>query len=331
MSPAERLIDLCLGPARSQCVYLFARLGLAEHLSLGPTDHRNLAATVGVQAEPLYRLLRALATLDVVTETTPGVFALSTLGEPLATSAADSVQAHVLHMNEEMYVAWGFAAYSLETGKSAFGQVFGLEYFDWLAKHPEKESIAHRAMNDTQRSINATVALAFDFSQVKLVCDVGGGHGALLSAILMNYPKVNGILFDLPSGLDIALSGVGGPLPRCEFKAGDFFAEVPSGADVYLLKLVLHDWDDVAAEKILTRCRQAMHSEARLLVVESLRPVWPDTSVANLWDFHMLVNTGGRERNLSDIQALMKCAGLHQLKHQLLDNQFTLIELAGEA
>ncbi|PHR26164.1 MAG: ubiquinone/menaquinone biosynthesis protein [Desulfotalea sp.] len=325
MTPAELLIDHCLGPARSQCIYLFTRLGLAELLFAGPCKCTVLAEAVNVQHDPLYRMLRALSTMEVVKEQEPGFFALGPLGKPLVANAPNSVKAHVLHMNEEMYVAWGHAHYSLETGQSAFNFVHGQKYFNWLATHPDKERTAHRAMNDTQRLINETVVNAYDFSQVQTVCDVGGGHGALLSALLTHHPQLYGIFFDQKSACDLAQSGVGGPLPRCEFVAGDFFIKVPAEADVYLLKLVLHDWDDESAENILAIINRAMNKKAKILVVESLLPDWPATSIASLWDFHMLVNTGGRERNIKELKQIAKKAGLRPVSVKLLDGLFSLV------
>ena len=326
MIPAEQLIDICLGPARSQCLYLFSHLKLAEHLSSSPCDYKSLAFAVGVKEEPLYRLLRALVTIDIVKEISIGVFALTDLGRPLLADSADSLRAYVLHMNEELYLAWEKAIYSLQTGRSAFEHIFEQPYFDWLTANPKKEAIAHQAINDTQRYVNTAVCSAYDFSKTKAVCDVGGGNGSLLSVILEKYLQLNGILFDLQSGIDAAKSGSGGQLPRCQFVVGDFFTKIHPGADVYILKMVLHDWDDEAAEKILRTCCLSMQKNTRLLIVESLRPDWPQTSIVELWDFHMLVMTGGKERRLREIQLLAQRAGLDQINQIPLNSFFYMVE-----
>lgn len=326
MTDSDQLIDHCLGAVRSQCIYLFTRLGLAEDLALEPCDYRQLAELHHVEPDPLYRLLRAVASLGLVEEKEEGIFALSALGQPLRKNDDNSVYAHVLHMNEEMYFAWGHALQTLKTGCSAFGCLFGDEYFDWLASHPEKEATAHFAMNDTQRSINAAVTAAYDFSKAKVVCDVGGGHGALLSAILGKYQQAKGILFDLQSGLDVARTGIGGTLPRCKFVKGDFFENVPVEADIYILKLVLHDWDNENAVKILLSCHNAMHDKARLLVIESLRPDWPETSAIDLWNMHMLVTTGGKERSNKELCQLALPVGLERINNITLNDYFSINE-----
>src|SRR5262249_39037435 len=155
------------------------------------------------------------------------------------------------------------------TGETAFDHVFGAPRFEWLASHPEQAALFQRAMISHGAGEADSVAEAYDFSLCRQVVDVGGGHGQLLSAIVARNPHLRGVLFDLPAGLDAARAELGGKLPRCELVAGDFFQSVPAGGDAYILKKVIHDWDDERACRILVNCRRAMAPEGRVLVAET--------------------------------------------------------------
>jgi hypothetical protein len=179
-----------------------------------------------------------------------------------------------------------------------------------LSDHPSEAALFQRAMISLGRGSSEAIAEAFDFGSFSRVADIGGGHGQLLSAILSRHPGVSGVLFDLPSGLAAARSGAGGDLPRTELVAGNFFESVPSGADVYVLRKVIHDWNDEKAAAILRNCRNAMTPHGRVLVVETIVPSGSEPDSVKLVDANMLVVTGGVERTEAEYKAMFAAVGL---------------------
>jgi SAM-dependent methyltransferase len=211
--------------------------------------------------------------------------------------------------------AWSELLYTVETGEPAFRRVFGKDSFAYLAEHPEDAANFDAAMSAFTAPIAAVVATAYDFSRVRHVVDVGGGNGALLMGILKACPRLKGTLFDRPEVVERARPRVHelGLADRCEAVGGDFFAQVPAGADAYLLKHVIHDWNDDQAAAILQACRRAMSPAARLLIVEGVYPPRIDQSEASRGaaanDVNMLVCTGGRQRSEAEFRSLYAAAG----------------------
>jgi hypothetical protein len=211
--------------------------------------------------------------------------------------------------------AWGELLYSVETGEPAFRRVFGKYSFAYFAEHPEKAANFDAAMSTFTAEIAAVVATAYEFSGARHVVDVGGGNGALLAGILKCHPRLKGTLFDLPEVAERARPRLVelGLADRCEAIGGDFFAQVPAGADAYLLKHVIHDWNDDQAAAILQTCRRAMPPAARLVIVEGVYPPRIDQSEASRGaaanDVNMLVCTGGRQRSESEFRSLYAAAG----------------------
>ena len=208
------------------------------------------------------------------------------------------------------YLAFERLAYSVRTETPAFDNVFGKRRFDWLAEHPEQAALFQRAMVALGQGSNEAVAETFDFRPFSRVVDVGGGHGQLLSAILARNPHLSGVLFDLPSGIAAARAGVGGDLPRTELVAGDFFEAVPPNSDVYILKKVIHDWEDDRAGQILRNCRKAMLPKAKVLVAETIVPPGNEPHQIKMIDVTMLAVTGGLERSEDQYASLFADAGL---------------------
>lgn len=208
-----------------------------------------------------------------------------------------------------MYRATGDLLYSVKSGEPAFDSLFGLPYFEYLARRPEAATSFNAMMDGLTRETSS--AAAYDFSDLSTVVDVGGGQGALIAAVLQANPRTRGILFDTDSAIADAgpvLTALG-VADRCDTVAGDFFDALPEGGDAYVLKWVLHDWDDEDALAILRTCRRAMSGEARLLVVESLMPPGNEPFFAKALDITMLVLLGGRERTEAEYQSLMEAAG----------------------
>jgi len=212
-------------------------------------------------------------------------------------------------INSEAYLAFEQLLHSVRTGKPAFDKVFGSPRFDWLSAHPEQAALFQRAMVALGQGVNEAVADAYDFGRYTRVVDVGGEHGQLLSAILARNPHLSGVLFDLPSGVAAARLGAGGDLPRTDFVAGDFFESVPAG-DVYVIKKVIHDWNDERAGLILRRCREAMLPHGKVLVAETLVPPGDEPAQIKSIDVVMLAVTGGLERTEAQFTDLFEAAGL---------------------
>jgi len=308
--PAQSVIRLAFGFAVSQALHVVVDLEIADRLAAGERSVDDLAVETNSHAGALYRVMRLLAAEGLFRETSVRHFGLTEAGEALR-SKGNSGPADLIRMlNREPYLAFAQLSHSVRTGLTAFDQVFGKPRFDWLADHPDEAALFQRAMLALGQGANEAVAEAYDFGSLSRVVDVGGGHGQLLSAILARHPHMSGVLFDLPSGVEVAKSGAGGDLPRTEFISGSFFESVPSGADVYVLKKVIHDWNDKQAAVILSNCRDAMALHGRVLVAETIIPAGNQPNPIKLIDANMLVVTGGVERTQAEYAGLFAAAGL---------------------
>ncbi len=311
--PPEAVVHEWLsGFERTQLLYVMAALGLADHLRDGPKSSAALAEAAGAHPHALARLLRALASLGVVDYVAPDTFALTPLSACLLSDAPGSLRTVALAAGALNYRAWGELLHSVTTGQTAFGRAHGVGFFDYLGQHPDLAGLFDEQMAGGFERRNAAIVAAYDFSALRTIVDVGGGHGGLIAAILAAYPSLRGILVDLPhvvAGAAPVLAAAG-VADRCRVVAGDFFQAVPAGGDAYLLAGVLHDWDDAAAAVILRNCRAALAGDGRVLVAEQVAP--PDNAPfpAALLDIAMLVHTGGRERTAAEFEALFSTAGL---------------------
>jgi SAM-dependent methyltransferase len=313
--PPFALFRMLTGFYVSQAIHVAARLGVADLLADGPRDADALARDTKTHAPSLRRVLRLLASVDVLREEGDGRFALTPLGASLQSDVPGSMRAAALLFGGITQRAWGELMHSVETGEPAFRRVFGKDPFDYMAEHPDESANFDAAMADFTKHIGVAVADAYDFSALERIVDVGGGNGALLGRILEKHPTVRGVLFELPQVTEGAAAHMAdlGLAHRCDVVAGDFFEQVPEGADAYLLKHVIHDWNDERATRILQTCRRAMRPGARLLVVEGVYPPRIDPSdecrSAASNDVNMLVVTGGRQRSEADFRALYGAAG----------------------
>ena len=304
------LLRIGLGFAAAQSLSVAAELGLADHLAAGPQTVEALAAATGTAPSALRRVMRLLAAEGIFAEEVPGTFAQTPLSDGLRADAPGSPRDFLRMIGREPFVAWSRLLDAVRTGRPSFELVFGASRFDWLGQHPEAAALFQAAMVALSDDVVEPIATAYEFGDLGVVVDVGGGHGGVLSAILARHPSVEGILFDLPSGIAAAEAGLGGPLPRCKLVAGDFFESVPEGANVYLMKKVLHDWPDDDAVRILANCRRAMAPGGRVLVAETVVPPGNAPDPIKVMDINMLVVTGGRERTADEFAALFAKAGL---------------------
>lgn len=312
--PPVAMLQMLAGKWVSQAVYVAAELGVADQLAGGPCDISNLAQRVEADAGALHRLLRALASVGVFEEDSAGRFANTPLSETLRSEVPGSLRAMAkLFGDHPTWDAWGELLYSVRTGESAFQKVHGLLPFEFLARNAPASAYFNEAMTGMSAQEIADVHAAFDFSDIETLVDVGGGHGALLCSILERNPKQRGILFDQPHVIDGAAVAVASTSARnrCTMVAGDFFAEVPSGAEGYLLKHILHDWNDEHATAIARTIRRAMAPQSRLFVIETVIQAGNGPSFSKLLDLEMLVlYNGGRERTQREFATLLTAANL---------------------
>jgi SAM-dependent methyltransferase len=308
-NPSQQVMRLGFGFAVSQALRVMIELGIPDLLAVGDRSVDELAAATQSDADALYRVMRLLAPEGIFREVSPRRFELTEVGAVLR-SDQPGPRDFIRMINSEAYLAFEQLLHSVRTGKPAFDKVFGSPRFEWLSKHPEQAALFQRAMVALGQGGNEAVAEAYDFSPFTRIVDVGGGHGQLLSAILARNAHLSGVLFDLPSGVAAASQGAGGDLPRTEFISGDFFESVPAG-DVYVIKKVVHDWDDERAVVILRNCRKAMPPNGKVLVAETLvLPGDAPSQIKNI-DVVMLAVTGGLERTQLQYAHLFDAAGLH--------------------
>lgn len=293
----------------TQAIGSFARMGLADAMEQGADDATSIAAPRGLNVDRVYRLLRALSTVGIVTEGMGGKFALTPLGKMLTTNAPNSMKTSAELLTEYNGEIWGKLDGALKGG-IAFEALKGQQLFPWLHANPKEGARFQRMMVEVHSPETPAIVAAYDFSQFKRIVDVGGGHGMLLSAIIAAHPSVQGTLFDLQEGIEAAKRGAGGPLPGVTFVAGDVFTTpVPEGADAYLFRHLLHDYDDDDCIKMLQNVRKQMKPGSRILVLEKTVPT-DDTPGPGRWlDVHVMLLTGGRERTEEEYRTLFAKAG----------------------
>lgn len=319
--PQIVLYHLATGHYLSHALCLAARLGIADLLNDGPRHAEDLAEATGTHAPSLNRVMRLLAAAGLFEEQEGGSFALSSLGGYLRSAAPGSARAMVmLFAGARIQEAWRELEYCVRTGDPVFRKRGLDDPFTDPARTPEDNATFDAAMADLTRLAAISVAAAYDFAPLRTVVDVGGGNGALLIGILKAHPHLHGIVFDQPHAAERARTQIAesGLAERCGAVGGDFFREVPNGADAYILKHVIHDWTDDRAVTILKNCRRAMGNDGRVLIVEGVYPTRIDTSLASRSaaanDVNMLVNTGGRQRSEAEFRALYSAAGFKLLR-----------------
>jgi hypothetical protein len=311
-SASAQLLSMIFAYMTSQAISVAAKLGVADLVAKGAKTADQLAQTTGVKRRPLYRLLRALASVGIFAEDEAGRFALTPLAEPLRGDAPDSLRDFAIFMGADWHWrAWSDLSYSTQTGQPAFERIYGKAYFDYLAENPEPARVFNDAMTSFSASVSAAVIDAYDFTGITKLVDVGGGHGLLLGSILEKYPQMKGVLFEAPfvaegAGDAIKERGLAG---RCEVVGGDFFASVPTGGDAYIMKHIVHDWDDERALTILQNCHRAMIDNGKLLVVEMVIPDGNAPSLGKFLDLEMLLLLHSYERTEAEYRALFKRAG----------------------
>jgi len=299
-----------------QALHAVAVLGIADLLAEGVKSSGELAKATRSHAPTLYRVLRTLVAAGVFAEDKEGRFGLTPLGQPLRSDVADSVRAASIFLSGESELE-GLLVDCVLSGKTAIELASGTtNWIEYYQQEPKRALVFNTAMTALSNAHYAGVVDAYDFRSIRKVVDVGGGHGRLLSMILKAYPKMHGVLFDLPHAFEggqktIAERGLSN---RCEIISGDFFRSVPAGGDAYILSRVIHDWADEKAVAILKVVRDALPATGRLLLFETMIRAHNRLAYPLLSDLNMVIRTGGCERTEAEYRALYKAAGLKLTK-----------------
>ena len=316
MERAEQTVMRIAGGYQlSQALYVAAKLGVADVLGSEPLEVEAVAEAVGARAPVLRRVLRALVAAGVFTELEDGRFATNDAAAALRADAPGRMRDVVINFGEEMYRAFGELLHTVRTGETAFDVVFGAPLFEYYAANPQVEASAAARMLARTLPVAAEFAASDVLRDARTLVDVGGGTGTLLAEVLRHRPEIGGVLLERPGMLEVAQGYLAeqGVADRCELVEGDFFSSVPAGGDVYVLKSVLHDWDDERCSAILRSCRAAMDPAARLAIIELLMPerMTPSGPMlsAALLDLIMLAYAGGRERTEAEFTQLLDQAG----------------------
>jgi hypothetical protein len=309
--------QLLFGFFPTQVLYVAATLGIADLLVGGPRSADDLAAATGTDRSSLHRVLRALACFGVLDEVAPGTYGHGRYAASLVTDNPMSMRHLVLlFADHDVWKSWGELDESVRTGEPAWDRITGMSAFEHMAAHPEQRAMFNEAMSEGTRTAAAGLGQMDGFERFVSVVDVGGGDGTLLCALLRAHPHLRGAVFDTDDGLTgaagtLADADLGG---RAGTVAGDFFASVPGGFDAYLIKSVIHDWNDEKATAILANIRAAMPDDGRVLLVEPIMPDAPaasrDVMMMVMSDLNMLVCTGGKERTEAEFRDLLAGSGL---------------------
>lgn len=314
--PLTQLYQMIVGFRSTPPIYVAAKLGIADLVAERPKTADELAHATKAHAPSLRRLLLMLSSLGIFTEDTAGRFRATPLGELLRRDHPQSQRSLAMMLGSPFFwKPWGELCEAVLTGQPAFDRLYGVSLFDYLSTQPEDAAIFNDAMTSVSARDVPAILAAYDFSSFEQIVDVGGGHGALLHAILSAYPKLHGVLADLPAVLAGAAALKSAPIAaRCILVGTDFFESVPGGADGYLMKTIVHDWNDEDALKILRNCRRAIQPNGRLLLIEWVLKGSNEPDEGRKLDLQMLVQFRGRERTKADFEALLRGAGFSLMR-----------------
>ena len=329
---ASELIRLVNSGPMTQALCVAAELHIPDLLTAGPKHAEELAEATGTHAPSLHRLMRALTTLDICVEREDGSFGLTATGSVLCADASNSLRSWTILCGKYLWPSAGDLLHSIRTGETAGQRVGQPNRFKFLESDKEAAAIFDHAMAEISRLVAGEVLSCCSFDGVQRIVDVGGGSGGLLAAVLKAHSQLHGVLFDLPHVVLGAKAGLAKAFPadRCELVAGDFFELIPTGGDVYLLKAVLHDWDDEQSAVILRNCRRAIPSNGRLILIERAVPERfegnPIHHAIARMDLHMLVEFGGKERTEAEFRNLLEGAGFKLSGVVATSTEFSILE-----
>lgn len=326
-APGDVLFRMVAGVRNSQAIYVVAKLGVADLLTSGPMTSEDIAGKLGVQARPLFRVMRALAAQEVFTQDLSDKFGLTPLSQLLRSDDPHTLRYAAIHFGEEYHQAAGALLHTVKTGETAFNHIYGKGHFDYMGENPEAAQTFNRFMATSQARFTSPF-LSYKFIERGLVVDVGGGQGHVIAEIIRSRHGLKGILFDLPQGITEAASYLRGQglAERCQIITGSFFDSVPPGGDLYLLSRILHDWPDDKARQILRNCRKSIKEDGTLLLREHVIPEGDAPSVGKQLDLTMLFMLGGAERTEREWTKLLQESGFALRRIIKTGQPFELIE-----
>jgi hypothetical protein len=327
--PPMAMLQLISGFWISRCIYVTAKLGIPDVLKNGPLAAADLAAATQTHEPSLFRLLRALAAVDILTHSEDGRFGNTPVSETLRSDVPGSLRSFAMtELGEEHYPAWGELLHSVRTGEIAFDRAFKMPVWEFFAQNPDNAEIFNDAMSGVTDQATEALHAAYSFAGIKKLVDVGGGHGALLSSILTRNPDMRGILFDSPQVIEGAQASLqdSDVADRCQLVGGDFFQSVPEGADAMVMKWIIHDWNDEKSIAIMKNCRRALPEGGKLILIEAVVPAGTEPHFSKFIDLNMLVMTGGRERTEEEFRGLYEAAGFRLTRIVPTESPFSVIE-----
>ena len=314
---AQQLMQLSTGYILSTALHAAVRLKIADVIGAGTTSVQALARETKANEDALYRVMRLLASVGVFEERAPREFANTTASSMLRSNVPGSMYPMALWMADPTHLRiYADAIHSVMTGQPAVEKTFGVPVFEYFPRNPELSEIFNDAMTSFSAMVVPAVLESYDFSGIRTLVDVAGGHGGVLTAVLQKYPAMQGVLFDL----EHVIAGAGRASPqlgladRCRTVAGNFFEAVPEGGDAYIMKHIIHDWDDERALLILRNIRKAMNRGGRVILIESVVLPGNQPDFAKIIDLEMLLLPGGRERTEAEFRALFAAAGLEMTR-----------------
>ena len=321
-SPQDQVMGLVFGVLYGRCLIAAAELGIADALAARPLPLQELAERTQANAGSLFRVLRALETLGVFQQISPGVFANTPVSECLRRDVPGSQWAfvHLLAPGLGLWDGYSEMLETLRTGKTALFEKWGYDLWEHLRHHPERAEIFNEGMRSMTAPMTPAVTAAFDWSRFPVIADIGGGIGTQLVDILEAHPGCRGVLFDQP---DVVAAGI--PHERVERVAGSFFEHIPVEADAYLLRNIIHDWNDAESLSILRVLRKAIKPSALVILVEWLIPDTPEFNFGKWTDITMMVALGGRERTKADFERLFRESGFELDEIVPTGSAFTIV------
>jgi O-methyltransferase domain/Dimerisation domain len=311
LPPPAGVMQVLMGVMNSAAVSATARLGIPDHLHSGPKTVEELAHAVGAKPELLFRLMRAAAGLGILAQTPDGKWQQTPMSEVLRSNAPETLRHFACLISEDWHVrALGSLDQTVRTGEPATDRIYGMPVFAFLEKDQKSAETFNRAMTSFSTVEAPIIAKSYDFSAIRSLTDIGGGQGLFLATILERYPNMTGTLFELPQVVDGLVDGPLEPFRnRIRVLAGDMFKSVPPGADVYIMKRIVHDWSDEQCKKVLSLCRAGITDGGRLLVVDSVVPADAKYHPSKVMDLVMMLFSGGKERTEQEFNALFGVSG----------------------
>ena len=329
VAASQLVFQLATGYIASSALYVAVKLRIADRLADGPRPVADLAAAAGANQDALYRVLRSVASLGVFEEVSPGTFANNLASSTMRSDAPGSTHPMALWMSDPFHFrVYADMMHSVRTGQPAADKTVGMPVFEYFQRDRELSEVFNDAMTAFSAFVVPAALEAYDFSGINLLVDVAGGHGQVLTSILQKHPQMRGVLFDVDHVIAGAIPRLeaAGVSDRCTTATGDFFKAVPEGGDAYIMKHIIHDWDDERALKILANIKRSMKPGGRIILLESVLASSNEPDFGKLIDLEMLLMPGGRERTADEFRAVFQRAGFTLTKIVPTKSPLSVIE-----